>query len=96
MSNSTNSATFDGAGEETESGPRTDGLLSTSVVDAFSDAEGVDPADLDIQLYQYIDLEALNRLRRHFEDMNGSFWSIEFSIEEYDVVVRADGTVSVQ
>lgn len=82
------------------SGPRSDrrgdGLLSVDVLRTFADAKGVDPEELDVQLYEHIDLEALNRLHRHYEDVDGAFWSIEFSIDDCEFVVRADGTVSIQ
>jgi len=96
MSNSTKSATIGHGEEQTEPEPGSDGLLSVNVVKAFADAKGLEPGEMDVQLYNHIDTEALNRLHRHFMDMDGTFWSIEFTIDDYEFVVRADGTVSVR
>ena len=96
MSNSTKTTTLDRGGEQTGPDPGSNGLLSVKVVEAFADAKGVEPAEMDVQLYNHVDTEALNRLHRHFMDMDGTFWSMEFTIDDYEFVVRADGTVSVR
>ena len=96
MSNSTNQVTVDGAGTADGSAAGRTGLLSTAVVNAVSDAMGVPPAELDDRLCRHVDLEGVNRLHRHFRELDGAFWSLEFSLDGHDVVVRADGTVSVQ
>lgn len=67
--------------------------LSETVVEAIATAKGVDPIDCDLQLYEAVDLEALDTLfDRRAPD---SHWRFEFSIEGYLVVVTGDGTVAV-
>ena len=65
-------------------------LLSQRVREALADAAGEDQ-----ELYHHVDPEGINRLYRHFQEMGGTFWSLEFDVEDLSVVVRADGTVSV-
>lgn len=96
MSNSTEPATVDGTEKSRRSEPTGSGLLSINVLKALADAKGVEPDETGVQLYHHIDTEALNRLHRHYADMDGAFWSIEFAIDGLEFVVRADGTVSVR
>jgi hypothetical protein len=67
--------------------------LSETVIEAIATAEGVDPTDCDLELYEAVDLEALDTLfdRRSPED----HWRFEFSIDDYLVVVAGDGNVTV-
>lgn len=67
--------------------------LSETIIDAVATAEGVDPMDCDLELYEAVDLEALDALFEHRRP--GSHWRFEFSIDGYLVVVDGDGTVTV-
>jgi hypothetical protein len=67
--------------------------LSETVIDAIATAEGVDPMSFDLELYEAVDLEALDALfDRRSPD---GHWRFEFSVESYLVVVAGDGNVSV-
>jgi hypothetical protein len=67
--------------------------LSETVIEAIAAAEGVDPTDCDLELYEAVDLEALDTLfdRRGPE----GHWRFEFSVDDYLVVVTGDGNVTV-
>lgn len=72
-------------GQTTEDRP-----LSERVVDAIAGHHDVETDELDIVLYDAIDLDALDRL---FNDTVGS---LHFVIDDYDVLVTSDGDVDVQ
>lgn len=76
-------------------GPGGDGLLSTSVVEAIATVNGVPPTRVDFQLYDYLDLDALDRLYSHTEAVGGTSWKVAFTVDDLDVVVRDDGDVTV-
>lgn len=77
-------------GTDDNSAEKNRDLLSQRVREALADAAGDNQ-----ELYHHIDPEGINRLHRHFEEMDGSFWSLEFEVDGFSVVVRADGTVNV-
>ncbi|UPV75872.1 hypothetical protein M0R89_07380 [Halorussus limi] len=67
--------------------------ISETIIEAVAAAEGVDPTDRDLQLYEAVDLEALDALfDRRSSD---GHWQFEFSVDDYLVVVTGDGNVSV-
>jgi hypothetical protein len=67
--------------------------ISQTVIEAVAAAEGVDPTDCDLELYEAVDLEALDALfDRRSRDGR---WRFEFSIDDYLVVVAGDGNVTV-
>jgi len=66
--------------------------ISRSVYTALAAVEGVAPADLDVQLYDCVDVEAIDDLYRAGADDE---WEFTFTVEEYAVRVRADGEVAV-
>jgi hypothetical protein len=67
--------------------------LSETIIFAVATADGVDPIESDLQLYDAVDLEALDALfeRRSPDD----HWRFEFSVEDYLVVVEGNGDVTV-
>ena len=67
--------------------------ISVTVIDAIAAAEGVDPTDSDLELYDAVDLEALDVLfeRRSFDD----HWRFEFAVRDHVVVIEGDGRVAV-
>ena len=77
-------------------GPAKDGKLSSRVVEALADEEGVAPTELRDPLYDVIELEALDDL---FSDrLDGSPRSdgvVEFAYCQYEVTVHSDGRVEV-
>ena len=67
--------------------------LSQSVVDAVARAEGVDPLDLEVALYEVVDPDALDAL---FQTECGAVEGrVEFEYYGYDVTVTASGRVSL-
>ena len=67
--------------------------LSETVIDAVAAAEGVDPTDADFELYEAVDLEALDALfERRSRDGR---WRFEFTIDGLLVAVAGDGRVTV-
>jgi hypothetical protein len=67
--------------------------LSQTIIEAVASAEGVDPTDRDLELYEAVDLEALDAL--YDRRSPGDHWQFEFAIDGYLVVVTGDGNVSV-
>ena len=65
--------------------------LTTSVVLAIADAEGVDPMDLDFVLHDYVDTDAIEQLLAH----DGGEWTFTFEVEAHTVTVTSDGVVYV-
>ena len=73
--------------------PTGDGALSVTVIKAVAAAEGVDPTDCDLGLYEAVDLEALDAL---FEGRSrDAQWRFEFSIGDYLVITDGDGSITV-
>ena len=73
--------------------PDTDRVdLSRAVIEAVSDAEATDPANLDYPLYDVIDPSALNAL---FHGSNGDSGTVEFPYHGYLVTVTSDGEVTL-
>jgi len=69
-----------------------DRSIETEVVYAIADAEGVEPEELDIVLYDYVDLEAIADL----VDDDTTPWTFSFEILSYVVTVDSDGSVLVE
>jgi hypothetical protein len=68
-----------------------DGTI-TDVTAAIADAEGVEPSELDYQLYDYVDPEALELLASRSEDS----WTLTFSVPDHEVTVTDEGQVLVE
>lgn len=64
----------------------------TTIRDNIADAKGVEPSNLDLTLYDHIDVDSVARL---VDDEKGS-WSLAFDIPEYTVTVWDDGSVLVE
>jgi hypothetical protein len=67
--------------------------ISQTIIEAVATVEGVDPLDCDLELYEAVDLEALDALFEHRS--SDDHWRFEFAIDEYVVVVEADGDVTI-
>ncbi|MDG5776813.1 hypothetical protein QA599_10195 [Haloarculaceae archaeon H-GB1-1] len=67
---------------------------SLAVVDALASLEGDAPHETEFVLSDYVDPEALDALFSAAES-NRRVVSVEFTVREYAVVVRGDGTVTV-
>lgn len=79
-----------------ERGADTSESTSTAVVEAIAEHAGVDPADLELPLYEAIDPDALDAL---FSPPEGSrrpvSGRISFVYGGYDVEVTGEGEVTV-
>ena len=66
--------------------------MSRSIYTALAAVEGIAPADLDVRLYDYVDVEAIDGLYRASADRE---WEFTFTVERYAVRVRGDGSIAV-
>ncbi|KTG08231.1 HalOD1 output domain-containing protein [Haloferax profundi] len=69
--------------------------VSAAVVRAVADREGVDPTDLNPQLYDAIDPDALDTLLSATSTDARSSVTVVFEYAGYDIVVGSDGTLAV-
>lgn len=78
---------------EVEYEPEEHRTIVEAVVDALSQAEGVDPTELP-PLYDVVDTDALNRL---FDprDRDSVAATFSFTVRDWNVFVRGDGRVLV-
>lgn len=65
--------------------------LTSEIVEAVADSEGVEPSELDFVLGNYIDLDAVSQLAEH---SNGT-WTLDFELPEHSVAVTSDGVILV-
>lgn len=66
--------------------------IESKILRSLADEEGVEPEELDIVLYDHIDLEAVADLMT-----NGtSDWTLSFEMLSYIVTVDSDGSVLVE
>jgi hypothetical protein len=72
-----------------------DQLLSTTVISAVADANGVQPLDLP-PLYETIDPDTLDSLFRQTTESGGVPDQITFTHSDCTVTVHDDGTVIVE
>jgi hypothetical protein len=61
------------------------------IVEALAELDGVDPLALDYSLYDYVDLEAIERMHAN----SATDWSLRFDVPGHEVTVRSDRTVLV-
>ena len=73
-----------------------DGELTVSVVEQIALARGESPMETNLRLHEHADLEALDQLLAHAEDSARADWEFEFTVEELDVTVGSDGSITVE
>jgi hypothetical protein len=61
------------------------------IVEAIAEAEGVAPSELEFQLQEYVDTDAVRSLVAHRSDS----WTLRFEIQEHVVRVTGNGVVVV-
>jgi hypothetical protein len=66
--------------------------IESKILRALADEEDVDPGELDIVLYDHIDLEAVADLI----DNSSSAWNLSFEILSYVVTVDDEESVVVE
>lgn len=65
--------------------------VSRAIVEAVSEARGVPAHELEAQLAEHVDPDALQQLSAH----NGGNWRLSFEFSGHDVTVTSDGRVAV-
>ena len=75
--------------------PSSGKTLAVAIVEEIAAASGTEPAALDVQLFDYIDPEALNSLHDHAARKNESTWELQFDVEDVEVTIRSDGRITV-
>ena len=87
-------------GDENDVEHREESAVSiTRTVAAVKDETAIDdsvPPEFPVQLYDYVDVEALDQLLAHAETKTDSEWTVTFAVDDFDVTVTSDGTVSVK
>ena len=73
--------------------PSPEESISTAVVRAVADTRGVDPVDLDVRLYDYVDPCALNRLFAANGDASSQNCHVSFTVA--DCHVDLDGSQKI-
>jgi hypothetical protein len=62
-----------------------------SLAKAIADAEGKEPAELDIHLHNHISTEALRQLA----DQENESWTLQFELPDHTVKILGDGAILV-
>lgn len=70
--------------------------IVVSVSRALADATANEGLEAPVQLYDYIDAEALSHLLAHSQRKDESSWELTFAVDDVDVRVTSDGDVSVE
>lgn len=65
--------------------------LVEKLVGAIADVEETEPQHLDITLQDWIDADAIRWLVAHGSDS----WELQFNVQNYDVIIRADETILI-
>lgn len=65
-----------------------------AIIDAVAEAAGVDPTELP-PLYDSIDPDAINDLFQPYDGNTGTETFLRFTIDSWNVFVRADGKIRV-
>ena len=66
--------------------------VSTAVIEAIADAESVEPTELDLTLYEAVDVDALERLCRDGDES----LVLSFEIDDYRIRIRGSNSVVVE
>lgn len=69
--------------------------VGRAVVEQVATAEGVDPVEIPVPLYDVVDPDALDALVTDSESESTVLSEITFPYYGYDVAVAADGSVSI-
>lgn len=69
--------------------------LAVTILHALASRDGVDPAELGLDIYEHIDADALEQLAQHTETTEGVTWTFEFLVEERRVTVSSDGCLEI-
>lgn len=67
--------------------------VSSTVVSAVADREGVDPRELEPRLHSVVDTDALNSF---FDGNRGGDLRVEFQYAGYEITVRNPGEIDLE
>ncbi|MFC4550063.1 MULTISPECIES: HalOD1 output domain-containing protein [Halorussus] len=67
--------------------------VSVKICEALADVEGVDITELDVNLYEQIDVDAVDALFQNASPDQD--WHLELTVEQYTVSVHSDGRIYV-
>lgn len=70
--------------------------VSTAVVEAVAEAEGVAPTEIDTPLHRVIDPEALNRLFGPARASTGNDPQVSFTYTDYEITVHGPERIVVR
>lgn len=74
--------------------PSTDASPAVAITYAIADAAGVDPTGVP-SLYEYVDVDALNRLFSRAEGASTGGMILGFEVDIWNVFVHTDGRIRV-
>lgn len=69
--------------------------LAASIIEAIAAERNVSLSDVDIPLNRVVDLDALETLYRHACTHDEASWEVSFSVDELDVAIGSDGSITV-
>lgn len=69
----------------------TDRTIVVDIVTALAQAEGVEPHQLDYQLHEYVDTDAIEALVA----MDNTDWRLTVTVADYEVTVDGSGRIRV-
>ena len=64
----------------------------TGIVNQIAEAEDVEPSELELSLYDHIDIDSVVQL----VNAEKGNWKLSFDVQEYTVTVWSDGSVLVE
>ena len=70
--------------------------VSTAVVEAVAEAEGVSPTEMEPPLHRAIDPDALNELFGPKRSSPDSEFRVSFTYSGYEITVRGPGQIEVR
>lgn len=73
----------------------TDESIIFSIVEAIATVTEADPAAVDVQLSDHVDLDALESLYAHATANEESTWEVQLRIDQLQVTIHSDGRITV-
>ena len=61
------------------------------IIEAIADVKGIEPSELDLALYEYIEPEAIQQLASH----GTASWTLSFKLPGHQVAITNEGAVLV-
>ena len=61
------------------------------IIKWIAEAKGIEPDDLDVSIYEYVEPDAIQQLASH----GTTSWTLSFELPSHNVTVTGDGSVLV-